>query len=330
MADQLQYIRKVRLECKGASATIKINHHDEKDQTKIEFQIDKSISSTQNTATIKIWNLKEETRNALGKELDEVILEAGYQPPGGSDNIGIIFQGNIRDVEHTRDGGVDIVTTLSNGDGDKAIRSATTSKSYKKGTPVKEVVDDLQKDLEKQGVKRGEQKLPENLGEFKRPYATVGSVKEELDTLSRGKGFYWSIQNGVCEIIPGDGFIGGIILLNKESGLVDVPTITDNGVKVEALLNPDLRPNRRVKIESDVLQMNAANGEYRISECTYSGDNRDGDFFVAMNCESIKGDKVDEGKKNEPIDNTPGAKTDSDPNPAQTQATTPGGQRGDT
>jgi hypothetical protein len=330
MPDYDQYIRKVRLECKGSGSNIKINHHDNPDQTKIEFEIEKSISSTQNTSTIKIWNLKEETRNALGKELDEVILEAGYTPPGGGDNTGILFQGNIRDVSHTRDGAVDIVTILSNGDGDKAIRSATTSKSYPKGTKVETVVEDLQKDLEKQGVKRGEQKLPENLGEFKRPYATVGSVKNELDTLSRGKGFYWSIQNNTCEIIPGDGYIGGIILLNKESGLVDVPTITDNGVKITALINPDLRPNRRVKVESSVLQMNAANGEYRISEATYSGDNRSGDFFVAMNCESIKGDKVDEGKKNEPVENTPGAKTDSDPNPAQTQATTPGGQRGDT
>jgi hypothetical protein len=329
MPEQLQYIRKVRLECKGGGGNLKINHHDEKDQTKIEFSVEKSISSTQNTATIKIWNLKEASRNALGKELDEVTLEAGYQPPQGSDNIGVIFQGNIRDVEHSRDG-PDIITTFSNGDGDKGVRNATISKSYKKGTPVKEVVDDLNKQLEKEGVKRGEQKLPEKVGNFQRPYAVVGSVKREMDTLSRGKGFYWSIQNNTCEIIPGDGFIGGIILLNDESGLVGTPTITDNGVKVKALLNPEIRPNRRVKIESQTLEMNSANGEYRVSECTYEGDNRDGDFFVSIVGESIKGDKVDEGKKNEPVENTPGAKTDSDPNPAQTQATTPGGQRGDT
>jgi len=331
MPEKDQYLRKVRLEAKGGGGSTKINHHDEKDQTKIAFEIDKSVSSTQNTSTIQIWNLKESTRNALGKELDEVILEAGYTPPGGSDNTGIIFQGNIRDVEHTRDGGVDIVTTLNLGDGDKGVRQATVSKSYKAGTEVKTMVEDLNKELEKFGIKRGEQKLPDNIKPFVRPYAMVGSVKNEFDILGRGKGFYWSIQNNACEIIPGDGFIGDVVLLNAESGLVDVPTITDNGVKVKALINPEVRAGRRVKIESSVLEMNAKGSMYRVSTIGYGGDNRDGQFYMYLECETITGDdKVDEGKKNETVDNTPGAKTDSDPNPAQTQATTPGGQRGDT
>ena len=49
--------------------------------------------------------------------------------------------------------------------------------------------------------------------------------------------------------------------------------------------------------------MNAADGEYRVSECVFQGDNRDGDFIVTILGESLKGGKVDEGKllENDPF-----------------------------
>lgn len=314
----LQYLRKVRATFNGGYTVNPggITTH----EMKIAFNISKGISSSANTAEIEIWNLNESSRNSMGKEFDEVTLEAGYMPPAGlsgpgilsfldgllpsfgavstgsGGNVGIIFKGNIRDVEHTRDG-PDIITRISCGDGDKALRKATTSKSYPKGTPVKDVVDDLYKELEKQGVKKGEWKFPDDMEpNFKRPYATCGSCSREMDTLGRGRKFYWNVQNGTMEIVPGDGFIGTIVYLSPSSGLIGVPTITDNGVRVSALLNPEIRPNRRVQVESDVLEMNAANGVYRVSQCDYSGDNRDGEFRVDVTGESVKGGKVDEGK----------------------------------
>jgi len=292
-----QYLRKVRLTAKGSGGSIVINPggillH----EIKIGFDVSKSISSTANSATIRLWNLQESTRNALGKELDDITLEAGYMPPEGGDNVGVIFQGQIRDVEHTRDG-PDIVTILSTGEGDKAFRRATISKTYPAGTKVEKVVEDIYAEMEKEGVKRGEWKFPETVEPFKRPYSMCGGCKREMDTLSRGKGFYWSVQNGAMELIPSDGFVGGLVLITPQTGMINVPTITDNGVKVSCLLNPEIRPGRRVRIESQVLEMNAEGGEYRVSEVTYSGDNRDGDFVAALCGESIKGGKVDEGKK---------------------------------
>lgn len=293
-----QYLRKIRFTAEGSGGKLIVNPSDEVEevQIKVVFDVTKGVSSTANSATIKVYNLKEGHRNALGKELDTITLEAGYIPPGTKKgNVGIIFHGQIRDVEHKRDG-VNIVSELSCGDGDKALRKATISKTYKAGTEVKEVVDDIQKELEKQGVKKGEIKLGDKATAFKRPYTVCGSCKRELDTLGRGKDFNWSIQNGALEATPGDGFLGGVVLLTPETGLLNTPSITDNGVKVQALLNPDIRPNRRVRIESQTLEMNSQDKEYRVSECRYSGDNYNGDFIVDITGESIKGGKVDEGK----------------------------------
>lgn len=294
-----QYLRKVRFKAGGSGGSISINAggvnlHD----LKIGFNVSKSISSSQNTAEIEIWNLAEASRNALGKELDDVTLEAGYLPPQGGGNVGIIFKGQIRDVEHRRQD-ADIITTLSCGEGDKAFRSATIAKTYPKGTAVETVIKDIYSELEAKGIDRGEWKFPDDLPPFKRPYTVCGGCKREMDNLGRGKDFYWSVQNGTMEIIPGDGYIGDIVMLSPQTGLIDTPTITDNGVRAKALLNPEIRPNRRVQIKSDTLEMNAENGEYRVSECTYAGDNRDGNFTVTITGESVKGGKVDEGVKPE-------------------------------
>lgn len=289
-----KYRRKVRATFNGGY-TINpggFNKHD----LRIEFSITKSISSTENTASITLYNLKESTRNAMGKEFDEVQLEAGYMPPDGSSSVGIIFKGQIQDVSHARQGD-NIVTTIECGDGDKAIRKATINKSYPKGTKVEDIVNDAYKELEKQGVQKGEWKFPDDMEPtFKRPYAACGSCKQELDTIGRGKGFYWNIQNGAMEIIPGDGFLGMVTVISPETGMIDTPTITDNGCKFKTMMDPEIRPNRRVKIESSVIEMNADGGIYRVSQCTYSGDNGDGDFFVSGTGEAVKGGKVDEGQ----------------------------------
>lgn len=308
----LQYLRKCTVRFNGGY-TINpggVQTH----ELKVGFSVEKDISSTANTATIEIWNMAPGHRAAVGKEFDEIELSAGYMPPaglsgsgftnfmgssfGGGGNVGIIFKGAVRDVEHSRSG-PDIITKISCGDGDKAIRKAVTSKSFPKDTPVEDVVNELYSQMAKEGVTKGEWKFPDDMEKnYKRPYAACGSCSSELDTIGRGKKFYWNIQNQALEIIPSDGFIGQMVVLNSQSGLIDSPAVTDNGIRASALLNPDIRPNRPVKVESEMLQMNGASGTlYRIGACTYTGDNRDGDFRVDFHGETINGSKVDEGEK---------------------------------
>jgi hypothetical protein len=295
-----QYLRKVRATFSGSGGggfvinPGNVNQH----ELTIKFDVSRGISGSANTASIEILNLNKANRNAVGKELDHVILEAGYTPPGGGSNVAVIFAGNLRDVEHKRDGAT-IITKVSCGDGDKAFRSATISKTYPEGTPVETVVDDIFAELEKKGIKKGEFKFPDDIADkkFKRPYSVCGACTRELNVLGRSKGFYWNVQNETMEIIPGDGNLSGIIEISAESGMVNTPAITDNGVRVTALLNPAVRPNRLIKVVSDTLEMNAADGLYRVSQARYYGDNRAGKFHVDIEGESVKGGKVDEGKQ---------------------------------
>ncbi|QIG74971.1 putative structural protein [Rhizobium phage RHph_I72] len=288
-----QWLRKARITFPGGFV-INPSNRVEQHELRVQFHVTKSISGSANTMDLKIWNLNEGHRNAVGKELSQVIIEAGYIPPEGGGNLGIIFKGAVRDYQHDRDG-PDIITTVSCGDGDLAYRRATISKTIPKGASIPDVVEEINKELKKQGIAKGELKYPDDIRTLKRPYSMCGSCARELDTLGRGNGFYWSLQNETLEIIPSDGFLPGMIYLDKDSGLIGTPTITDNGIKVEGLLNPGARPNRQMKVVSQVLQMNSQSEIYRISAVDFDGDNQEGDFKMSLTGESISGGKVDEG-----------------------------------
>ncbi|MCF1502202.1 hypothetical protein L0F51_00285 [Afifella sp. H1R] len=290
-----QYLRKIRVTFNGGALVVNPGSETDR-QLRVRFSVSKGISGVANTATIEIFNLAKDRRKAVGKELDDVLLEAGYWPPTGGNNVGIIFKGQMRDVEHRYEG-ADIITKLECGDGDRGLRRATISKTFPAGTPVKEVVEELQRKFEEHGIDRGEWRGLDDLPPYKRPYSMCSTCDREMDRIARSNKLYWSIQNGAMEIITSDGFIESAVYLTPETGLIGVPTLTDNGIRCDALLNPEVRPNRKVVVQSKTLEMNSEGGVYRVSQAAYTGDNRDDgpNFIVTIAGERIESGKVDEG-----------------------------------
>lgn len=64
----------------------------------------------------------------------------------------------------------------------------------------------------------------------------------------------------------GDGRKGNAILLNKDSGLLGYPTISQNGVEVKAIFNPDFKFAGLFKLETIVPK---ASGTWRITKLTH-------------------------------------------------------------
>lgn len=290
------WLRKVRVTLQGTGGSYVINPGGvQQHEIKVAFSVSRNISSTPNEGTITIYNLAQEHREAIGREFDTVTLEAGYE-----NNTGVIFMGQIRDLEHqaresvqnTRSG-LDILTQINVGDGDSALRRAVISKTFPAGSTVEEITEGIYTELEAQGLARGEWMLPEDVLKYKRPYSVWGTAFKELNLLGRSHRFYWSVQNGAVEIIPHDGALPGTIYLDKYTGLIEAPTITDNGIKVRALLNPAARPNRTVTVQSTII--NLTNSTYRISEVEFYGDNHKGSFEMRITGETLRGGTVDEG-----------------------------------
>lgn len=255
-------------------------------ELKIAFDVEKTLDGVPNEAEIKIWNLSENSRANINEELALITLEAGYRDEGSR---GIVFTGYVRDVTHEQRG-VDIVTTIQAGDGDKAARLSHVAKTYPKGTQVRDMVIDIQKLME--DVELGEIVLPDGVGAISRPMSFMAPPRRALDELGRTFEFYWSVQNGVLEVIPADGTLSDVTYVTPQTGMVGVPTITDSGVIVRCLLNPGIRPNRQIYVRSDTTDRTGDSGLYRVSSVAYSGDNWDGDFICEIEAELINDGKT--------------------------------------
>lgn len=289
----MQFLRKLRVRFSGEGGSLEVNQGgNDNNQIYITIDIERSIGSRQNTAEIEIYNLSESSRKSIGEEFTFVEVEAGYV----SENVdvtGIIFAGEVRDSEVGRDD-TDIITTVTAGDGDRAIRKATALQSFPAGTPKEDVVEYLFAQFEAQGIERGEWVFPE-MQPFLRPYSISNSVVREMNLLGRSNGFYWSIQNNVLEIVPRAESLPQTAVLNSNTGMIGYPKITDNGIKVSALINPEVRPNRLIKVESDAVELNAENGEYRVGSIHYRGDNKTGAFLMTIHAEASIGEGINEG-----------------------------------
>lgn len=252
---------------------------------KISFSVEKTVTGTPNEATVKIWNLSDSSRASINEELAEITLEAGYE---GENNVGLIFKGFTRDVTHDRQG-TDIITTIEAGDGDKASRTSYVSRTYDEGTTIEAIVRDIQGLMD--GVELGELKFPQGIQTINRPFSFMTTPKRALDELGRSYGFYWSVQNGALEVIPGNDSLSEVTDVTPSTGMIGKPTITDSGIIVKCLLDPDIRPNRKINVQSETTDREGRSGEYRVSSVKLGGDNWDGDFYV-----EAEGELINDGK----------------------------------
>lgn len=283
-----KWIRELRVTVSGAGGSATFT------DLRIDFDITKTIGSKQNTGSVTIYNLSAKRRGQLGEEFDTIEVEAGYR---GGDKA-IILNANIRDVRHTKET-ADIKTTIECGDGDKGVNKGAHSKTYPKNTKPIEIVRDLVQQMP--GVKLGRMEGLDELPAYKRPVSVFGWAHRELDQLSREHKFYWSIQNGVFQAIAHDRDLGGTVIISKETGMVGIPEITDKGVHVKTLLEPQIAPGTRIDVRSGFLDSNSGRdkratdqggGLFRVATVKFTGSNRDQAYYADIEANRIQGSKV--------------------------------------
>ncbi len=251
------------------------------DGFRIAWDVEKTSESNPNTCKVKIWNLNETSRSALEQEGAVMILEVGYnsipESVGGrviKDPITeILFSGDIKKVSTVKNG-PDRITTLEGGDGEVALQDTNINKSFGANTPITSVFNQL---IDKLGVAKGTVKGIKNES-FQNGLALTGLVKDQLDTLTKKQGLEWSIQDNEVQILPKDTSIDGqAIQLTSETGLVGTPIKREDGIEVTALLNPQIRPGRKIEIISRDID-----GVFVVKKAKYKGDNRQGQNVVQV------------------------------------------------
>lgn len=282
--------------------TLRLDRIEIKDALDIEFKVEKTDQPEPNKCSITVYNLNPDHRGELlrasGTQLEKskrkpihVELDVGYR-----DQHGIIFSGDLRNLEVRQDG-VDVKTVVFGHDGGHSFKTATVERSFAAGTPLATA---LRACAEALGVGfgniddlSGSATIP-GLGKTL-PHGIVlhGPAWQQLDRLLKSARLDWSIQNNALVVTEkGKPLQRTAIRLAPDSGLVGSPeteVTTDvvpskgavpkskGGIKVKALLNPGLYPKRKI-----VLDTASHQGGYVIKEVEYNGSTFADDWFAEM------------------------------------------------
>nr|DAN67755.1 MAG TPA: 43 kDa tail protein [Caudoviricetes sp.] len=280
-----QFGRRWKLDISNDQETLSI------EQLRVAFEIDKTINEKPNPAKIQVWNLNRDHINQLlSQDYKKVALSVGYG------ELRQIYAGDITKTRIQREG-LDFVLTLECSDGHQAYTQSRAKTTLKAGATDKQIVEELQKTMPK--VQTGAIDIP-NQRKLPRGRVLNGNSRDILTKIARNNKADWSIQDGSLIFLPKDKVLSDdAVLISQDTGMINAPEQTDEGLELTCLLNPALQIGGLVKVESIIEYFN---GEYKIVKLAHSGDGIGGDWHSKMTVAGGKFQKVENPKKSDKKD----------------------------
>jgi hypothetical protein len=242
---------------------------------RITFKATKTTKKEPNTCEVSIYNLNEETREALTKvKRPVVVLEAGYE-----NETTQLFFGETIHTTHIRKG-ADIITTLSTSDGGPKLRTARIKQNFAAGAKPSAVLKAL---IDALGIKAGNLKDAQkkiDAGKAANLYiegvTLQGHAPNELDALCRSAGFEWSVQDGALQLVAVGESFGKFATVLTDTLMLTTPSISNkNIVEGQTFIQNDFLPGRQIQIRTELVQ-----GYFRLEKCQYHGDTYGDDWFT--------------------------------------------------
>lgn len=280
----------------------------------IEFDVKKTLKKEPNTAAVRVYNLSESTRRAIqGKDLP-VELRAGYMGDaplgastesalsdiglGASTTLPLLYLGKLRYATSQQDDSMAWITSVSSGDGDRAVTKARTKKAYRAGTPWASIVKDLAADMGLDSSNAiavmsspalATKTLP---GSLQLQGASAADLSRVLDALD----FDWSVQDGALQLLRyGQAVTTNVVELSADSGLIGSPEIAlradpragkgpkaalaqpQHFIRARSLLNGALVPGCKVSIRAAMTK-----GFYRVEAASHIGSTHDVTWYTDL------------------------------------------------
>ena len=205
-------------------------------------------------ADIAIYNLSRDTAAKLRRKGTKIQLDAGYDSKRAA-----IFSGAVSNALYSRDGPNLVARLLCKGGSQPPAKINTTFGAH---APVVELIRGVASAMG-YPVVINEPDFS-NAQRTERPYSMSGGAKDYLDKLATAHDFSYVIQNESI-IINKNGSNTGeqTKIIKMQNGMVDIPTITDAGIDVYVLLNPDLKIFNKFRVESEFRSFNFGGIYYR-------------------------------------------------------------------
>lgn len=227
---------------------IKLVSNGNVDTLRISASISKSIAPIEDTATIQIYNLSEDTRNALRRGLS-VNIFAGEE---GQEKE-LVYKGGITRSLSVKNG-PDIITNISCLTAQGGILMSKTAKSFSEGVELKDIVTELASSIE--GVVVDPTNIEVNGQIGYAGFTFIGQTKDALNNLAKQYGFTWSINDGVFKakkdgkFTPSNIILSDSNVLRKVSPRTDGPWSLQEGVDILARYMPNVGPWKQIKVIS--------------------------------------------------------------------------------
>jgi hypothetical protein len=235
----------------------------------IEFDVELTSKRSLNKAVIKLYNLSDRSVGHLERPGTVVTLSAGYP-----DLIAQIFSGSIaeRGVV-TSWTGSDRITQIEAGEGELELQQTRIGSSFAGKVAARTILEGIATQL---NVGLFEPDAIPAL-EYQSGWTFSGLARSALDAIARDLRVEWSIQAGQLMLIePGATTGETAYLISPASGMIGKPKRTKQGIEIQSLLLPGLRPSRRVDVESFSI-----GGFFKPTEVQHQGSYR-GDTWLSI------------------------------------------------
>jgi len=278
----------------------------------IYFHISQPTTETPKAAEIYIYNISKDTMDKLcgvndQKVSSKVILEVGYESSG----LEILFKGEVFQYRRGRDNQVDTWLCILAVSGKVVKTEKTVGISIPAGTSVDETKNILLKEYEKAGLQLGY--TPELSDQkFIRGQVIFGSLDLNMQQFSKDNDLAYTLSDEEIHMRIVDKYtIEPLHILTAKTGVVGMPQLTTDGLKITCLLNPKLKWGGRVQVDMTNMQTESydiaygqsgvdqpfknpnlasgVNGMFIICSSEHSGDNRGTDWYTSLVCIAVGG-----------------------------------------
>lgn len=242
----------------------------------------KYANANDNECEIRITNLSKDTRDYIltettpfkkSKEPKRIILEAGRVSTGTS----VLFIGDILSAVPSQPPDIQLTikaTTKSTSKNETVVRSKTEK------TSLKSISADVARDLGLKLVFEAKDKQIAN-------YSYIGGNSGQVNELGKSGSVNAYIDDDKLVVKDTDVPLSGKTqLLNMNTGMIGIPEIDENGVKVKYLFNNQTEVGGGLQIESKLNP--AASGKYVIYKLNFDIASREDKFYLMAEAKRLK------------------------------------------
>jgi len=269
MVDAFVY-RKIKIEVRD----LLLNEVLTVEDSRIIFNVVKSIDSFPNKAVISIYNPSAEFLNFASSENLKIDILTAFL----NEEYQLLFTGDIRRTSSVNIEN-DMIFTIEAGDSEKTMIEAFLNKSYISAVQKKRIILDCINAFSDIDILSNT--LSKITGTYNGGFVAFNKVVDILDIVIKGLNLEWSIQNNqliITEEGETDNFDFSIITFEENLYKKPIP-LQDGGFILDCVLNAIYEPHKSIFISEKDYE-----GLYQIRQVVSNGDNKNNNWRSVITC----------------------------------------------